>query len=222
MNISFLLLDVCKTLVNFQTANKYVLYVLTEKNAFIRLVLCRWYRIFYRLFGGKEGGLKYKYAILKLLQGENKKKLEEIAKSFFEQHIIANINAEVLNLIDKVKSENSGAKLVVVSAGYDLYLQYLKEYLQIDYMVCSRLSYNGDVFSGKLERDCFSQNKIYELRDHGILQKICFEKAMVVSDSYSDLPLFAVGKYKIAVNPDRQLSFLVGKGWDHISDFLRN
>lgn len=222
MRFTSILLDVCGTLVDFQTANHYVRYVLqsTDKR---RYFISDSYKLFYRIFGGSEGGMKYKNANLMLLKSMSKESLEQHARSYAKDYLLSNLNHAVLGFIQEARNKNSGVKLIIVSGGYDVYLTYIKSYLAANHLVCTELEYENDIFTGHIKGyDCLDAFKILKLHEDGLLRDIDFETTAVLSDSHSDMPLFKLGKYKITVNPDQKLKPFLGKGWLGILNWQDN
>jgi HAD superfamily hydrolase (TIGR01490 family) len=222
MKVSYILLDVCDTLVNFQTANAFTEYVIKKKFPLRRFQLFLFRKIFNNFILRKiliKLGFSLKLMQLSLIKGIQKDELNELAKRFFKQMILPSLNNDVLDFLKQYKS----ADVIIVSGGYDIYLRFLAEYIDASYLIASELDFSSQgKFTGNLKGvDCMGINKVIKLFDAGLLDKLKFEETAVLSDSISDLPLFSLGKYKIAVNPDRELKKLIGKGWYSIKEVLR-
>jgi len=218
MNIKFVLLDICNTTVNIETADKFIEFVLKKTN---RLKLLK-FKILSKIIKTKVGyhslkfmKKKYKFETLKLLKNLKREILEDLSYEFFKKILKPNYNLKTVKFLEKYPN----SKVIIVSGGYDIYLKHLAKDLNIPHLVCSKLKFTKNIFSGELEDlDCIGINKVILLDKYGYLKKIIFEHTAVLSDSISDLPLFSLGKYKIAVNPDKELSKLINKGWLLLND----
>ncbi len=220
MDIKYVLLDICDTLVNFQTADKFVEFVLEKKNLHFKNVKLNLLKLVRNTYIGKifyRRGLNYKLRTLKFIKGLKYEELDYFAFLYYKNIIKHRYNPFVLKFLGKYKS----AKVFIVSGGYDIYIKYIAKDLGIKHIVCSELHFDKNIFTGKLkDLDCMGINKVILLDKKNLLKEIDFETTAVLSDSISDLPLFSLGKYKIAVNPDRELSKLIGKGWFKIEDLI--
>jgi HAD superfamily hydrolase (TIGR01490 family) len=213
-DISTILLDICGTLFPFQTPDKFIDFVITKKGLTLRK--CKMYAIKFIFniplfsFGLKKLNFSRKFALLKLLKNLSLTELRLLGKEFFEELLKPNFCLKTLNFLQNCPNST----IIIVSGGYDIYLKYVADFLGASYCICSELEFVNGKFTGKIKGlDCMGINKVIKLAEAGLLEKISFETTAVLSDSISDLPLFSLGKYKIAVNPDNELKKLVGKGW---------
>ena len=214
-------LDVCGTVVNFQTANRFVEFVIKKTKKDVKFLIPCWKIIFKKFFGSK-GGIKYKYFILKRLQGLKKEELIKIAKEYFEICMRPNINEKLKKLLERLRQLDY--KIIIVSGGYDVYLNFLKEFIGGNILVSSELYFVNGIFTGGIKGlDCIGFNKILKLKEKGILiNKLECKDIVTISDSFYDLPLFSLAKYKIVVNPDVKLSYLIGlNGWYSLDQFIK-
>lgn len=214
MIINFIFLDICGTLVPFQTADVFIEYVLN--NSWKKYLL----KILYLLGRSKvltKFGYKRKFISLKLLNGMTRIELNIISKKFVEENLIPNLNNKILDFIKENKS-----KVIIISGGYDIYLKYLKEYIHAEELVCTRLKFENNKFIGKIEGiDCVGINKIILLKENNLLNDIIFEETAIFADSFSDLPIFALGKYKFILNPDNLLKILNGNIWHDFEKYYK-
>lgn len=216
-----IIIDVCDTLVNFQTANFFVKYVIMNTKSRRKKISFYGKSFLYNLkvFRKFAKILKYslKHSLLYSMQGLTVDELELLGKRFFEEILMRHLNLKVLKFINRY----SNATIIIVSGAYDVYLKHLAKFIGASYYVCSELEFADGVFTGKIKGlDCMGINKVIKLSEAGLLEKIPFEHTAVLSDSISDMPLFSLGKYKIAVNPDKELKKLVGKGWYSIEEVV--
>jgi len=222
MRIDFILLDVCDTLVKFQTANAFAEYVIRKRYPYKQQVL-GFLKMGYSFTLLKKisakVGYPLKFVLLRLMKGITKEELNALAEEFFKRFVLPSLNENVLMFLD----QHQTAKVIIVSGGYDAYLKFISEFIGASYLVSSELEFSRDEkFTGKLRGlDCMGINKVIKLSEKGILSYLNFERTAVLSDSISDMPLFSLGKYKIAVNPDKELKKLIGHGWYSIEEVLK-
>ncbi len=222
LELSFILLDVCGTVFDFQTADLFVKFVLKRYGKGRRGCLAgiidhvsatgigsKLLRI---LFGGR------RKLYVRLLRGIPCAEMQRLGRIFFEEMLRSQVAADVLSFLGRYPE----ADVIIVSGGYRFYLEPLSDFLEADRCVCSELEEVNGILTGRIAGvDCMGIGKVLKLHEYGVLPGIPFERTAVLSDSFSDMPLFALGKYKIAVNPDDMLRKLLGKGWSSILDFVR-
>ena len=221
MKVDFILLDICNTLVKFQTANAFIEYVIERIYPQKRIILTflkKTYAVsaFKKVFN--KVGYPLKFVLLSLIKETQKEELDVLAKEFFEYLILPSFNSDVLMFLEKHKK----AEVIIVSGGYDTYLKYVANFIGASSLVSSELAFSKDgKFTGRLKgSDCVGINKVIKLSERGILHCLDFERTAVLSDSISDIPLFSLGKHKVAVNPDKELKKLIGHGWYLLEEVL--
>jgi len=99
--------------------------------------------------------------ILALFKGQPLKLLQN-AGNTYSNHLLNCVRPSALQRIAWHKSQ--GHRLIMVSASLDVYLQHIAVKLGFDDLLCTRLSCDGDVFSGKIANgNCRSENKVKHL-----------------------------------------------------------
>jgi len=221
MDIHYILLDICDTTINMQTADRFVEFVLSKTSIRRKIKLYFLKSVKKKPFGYiilKKFGVRYKLKILEYLKSLSYDALDSLAKDYYEYELKPKYNKDVIYFLEKFRHK---ARVIIVSGGYDIYIKYIAADLGVDCFICSELKFHKGIFTGKLkDMDCMGINKVLLLEKRNILGQLEFEKTAVLSDSISDLPLFSLGKYKIAVNPDRELKRLIGKGWYTIKEVM--
>lgn len=216
MNDKFAFFDFCETLVNFQTADAYVNYVVHKsKSARIRILSfifrafnkCRIYRSIDRI-SNRNLNL-FKKCMLWLLKGMPEDILDLYARCYFYEKILNNTIPEVLEIMKQKKAD--GYKIYIVSGGYDIYLKYFVEKFQLDGLVCSRLKFKNGKSTGTLTgSDCLGDHKTM------MLNKI-FQRKPYYSESYSDsvtdLPLLTWTNKGIVISKGKS------QNWRHVYNF---
>lgn len=181
------LFDFCETLVNFQTADAFVEYV--RANCKDNKHMHKWNNI--RLFLIKTRIIPilsrllpkisiHKRIVLYQLKGKTKIELSEYAQCFYKNMILPNLIHEVIDELKKLQLQHY--KIVLVSGGYDIYINLFAKDFGIDNenIITTRIKYKNGICMGIIDGlDCLFDNKIKLISEK-------FEKDEIYSISYSD------------------------------------
>jgi HAD superfamily phosphoserine phosphatase-like hydrolase len=200
--------DFCETLVSIQTADRFINYVVdeTKTKSFISnlekfLTLTRLFAIIKLIL--PKLNLSKKINLLKI-RNFNELQLKEIAIKYYEEIIKSNYNHIIL---EKLKQDLEKKNLVmVISGGYDMYLNLFCKEFGIDYLLSSKIEIVESKATGFLKgKDCMFNEKVIQLEKFIWDKKLEFENSIVYSDSITDLPLFnwAKEKYVISYNKNQ-------------------
>lgn len=192
-NERWALFDFCETLVNFQTADAYVRYVI-EKSPTIHSI--RWGK-FLRLLRGLKliqiaERLTFhrislnKQLTLFLLKGKSYKELDKLAKEYYEECIKPNYIQNIYKIMKEKKV--TGYNIAIVSGGYDIYLKYFVEEHHLQALVSTRIGFKGNVCTGRFAGiDCLRSGKVVLLDAFwGSKRPKAYVEAY--TDSKTDLP----------------------------------
>ena len=184
--------DFCDTIVNFQTADNFVLYV--SGNTQNKRIKKRRF-VINAIKGGciikkidKKTGGKFslcKRMVLWQLRGITVDELNKCAEDYYEKEIVPNMYADMLELV--VSHQKDGYLVYISSGGYDVYIErFAKEY-GLDGCFCTKLKYKNGIFTGRMDgKDCMRENKTEMLNAYFSRRP---EQVIAYSDSKSDLPL---------------------------------
>ena len=184
--------DFCETLVNRQTADDFVNFVLAQKET-PNLYLRRLYLFLIDFFDR----LKF-FIVLNKIFGENS--LEKGLRLFslinldevylnqlalkFSNSLKNNLNNNVWKLFEKTDKNNK----VICSGGYDLYLKYFFAEHDIKHLICTEFEFKNSRFTGFwVGKDCMRNEKVKRLERLGLRKDQT--EITVYTDSSSDLPL---------------------------------
>jgi HAD superfamily hydrolase (TIGR01490 family) len=192
--MKLVLFDFCDTLVSFQTADAFVDFVrinsANRKMEFIErinssLKYFKIYSILNRLTPDNRLSKKVK---LFQLKGLNRSELTSFSRRYYQEMIKPKLIPQTIKILkDAVLA---GHETVLISAGYDLYLQYFVTEFGIKHLISSELLFKGDVFTGKLKRkDCYGTEKTHVLNRKFPKNLNGYESIEAYSDSASDIPL---------------------------------
>ena len=196
MSKEVILYDFCGTLVDFQTANAFVLYA--SKCLHIRRSLIDFFRIaLYHTHLMPLANSVYskmsvnKALLLYRLKGYEFSTLDTIAREFYDTQIKPHL---IPQTIQRLKADiNEGKTVAIISGGYDIYLKYFIEEFKIPFLICTKLQFINNIFTGKIiGKDCMGQEKVTRLHDHIPIIKSSTDKISLTlySDSETDIPLF--------------------------------
>ncbi len=193
------LFDFCDTMINFQSADKYVRYVKDHINISSRMHLLETLRRFLvktRLMRvlqhfSREGYVNKKM-LLRQLAGLSEQEMTRLAESFYRELVrpnyIPEVIAEVIAEVMRLKHE--GWRLFIVSGGYDVYLKYAADEFGFEDCISTRLNFQDGIFTGMYKGDdCMNNNKVKMLREYFGREDLKNCDSVAYSDSKSDIPL---------------------------------
>jgi len=189
------LFDFCETIVKFQTADAFVHFVRNQSKDrrmnFINkihsfLVKSRIFAIVEHIF--PKSSLN-KRLILLQLKGFSKSNLRDYAKLYYHNKIKQAFIKTILFEPNKKKEE--GYKVIVVSGGYDIYLNYFVEEFKLDGLISTKIKFNkSNICTGEINGiDCLWSNKVKLLKSYFLKEKIDFSNSFAYTDSITDLPM---------------------------------
>ncbi len=186
-------LDFCGTCVPFQSAPRYIDYTIAHYPRKIARWRRKWYlflekfNLAHRIARWSHGLLLQKEMELRALKGYKEEILVESAQSFYQEIIKPNLIQDIIAAVWKHQAE--GARVVVVSGGFGIYLRYFAKDMNIapDDIISSNIAIRNGHATGKLDGiDCMEENKVKLLEKRFDKSEIY---SIAYSDSYSDLPL---------------------------------
>lgn len=223
LNGDISIFDFCETLVDFQTADRFVYYVLEHErqksDSFIEPV-----RLTLKSLGimklidlsARWTGMHLnKQLLLYRLRGLTKKQIENYAKMYYLEEIRPHFIKPVINKLREDIRE--GLKIVIISASYYPILKYFKDEFEVDMLITNSFQYENDVFTGKmLECDCFGMEKVRRLQRETI--RVNRESKIIksYSDSRSDIPVLRIARQGIVVSKDKSQSWCKKEGFQEI------
>lgn len=204
------LFDFCETLVDFQTADEFVKFVVMKNGVnvrvkFIQLLykILNKLKIFSIIFKICPTWMAGKRLLLLQLSGMPETLLDHYAEEYYNEKLAPHFILPVHEELCKLQKE--GYRIVIVSAGYDVYLRYFCKIHNIQDLVCTKISFSHSKCNGIIDGlDCLLDNKIKLLEAH-IGKCNNREQWCAFSDSITDLPLlkyvgFAYGVKRYSEN----------------------
>ena len=205
------LYDFCDTIVSFQTANPFVLFVLNKMERgklFLKIISLKCVNGFLSKHWRVE-----KAILLYQLKGIEYIKLKELAGEYYKEMIYSHLHHPVLNNIDKLKKE--GYKIYVVSGGYKIYIEYFVKQFGLDGVIANELQEKKGLFTGRLQqKDCMGEAKLERIKSY--FSECIFDDVICVSDSISDLPMLRWGNKGIVISKTAHRKWPDEYGFDQI------
>ena len=186
------LFDFCETIANFQTADAYVDYIreqtkncemLMKDNFRILLRKTKILGILEKLFPKSSIN---KRLVLWQLKGLEKQLLERYAEEYYINIIKPNF---IVVIIEKLRElQNEGWRIVLVSAGYEIYLKYFARDFNIreEDIIAVKIKFNHNICNGTFDGGDRLWDKTEKLNSKIDKDKVF---SIAFSDSISDLPM---------------------------------
>lgn len=203
--------DFCETLVNFQTADAFVEYVVKMNGSgYMRfleifIILLRKVRVI-AIFNKSFPNMAIEKKI-KLLQirGFAYDKLDNLAELFYKEMIKPNLIKPMIE--EMVRLMKQDFEVCLVSAGYSIYLKYFAEEYRIKYVLATEIAFDrsGNRCLGTIVgKDCSRLEKVKRIMANFDFKSINFKESISYSDSFTDLPLLKLTGRGVVVS--RELS----------------
>ncbi|MGS0676889.1 HAD family hydrolase [Shewanella sp. 125m-1] len=197
------LVDFCETLVDLQTADEYIEYCV--KDSFVKVLLIRLMRnrilnkILKKLFKRYKSPKPF---ILRLVKGKNAAFMEKKAKEF---SLLLETDFVIKDVIEEIRElKNNGYRIIIVSGGYDIYINHFMPVL-IDDVISTEIDYFDGVCTGKIKGvDCLEENKVKKIDKYLCGHSLDYETCIVYSDSKTDMPLFNLGETKVVISRESE------------------
>ena len=194
MSKKLVVFDFCETLVTFQTADKFIDYVLenenykkyrwlnTFKNILTKL---RFLAIVSKLFPKLNLSKRLK---LYQIKGVSKIAIDALAIQYYNEVLIHHKIKHLHELL--LKHIDNKDHILIVSGGYAPYIKYFSEIYKLQYSFATEIEFHNNsatgMFSGK---DCLFNQKVVLIETYLRNNKMIFDESIAYSDSITDLPL---------------------------------
>ncbi|EHJ9958441.1 HAD-IB family phosphatase [Vibrio parahaemolyticus] len=211
MNI--VIFDFCETLVDLQTADDYVHFVLKNDGDLKGMLKFKLYKsLFYRVLVKLGFVCSPKLPILKLLKGKKYEKLDKYGKEYIEYITREKSNININKALKDAKLD--GASIFIISGGYDIYIKhFLPDY--IDLLICTELDFRNQIFSGEIKGlDCLGLHKLKKLYDKFPKHDFVRAKTSFYTDHISDLPLLEIVDKPFVVTSHRDLTWALSNKFE--------
>lgn len=193
--MKLVIFDFCETLVNFQTADCFVEYILHQsgrgKRKYNKILTAVLYRLRVialtnKLFPGLNLS---KRMCLYQLQGLPNHEMDSWSKAFVNEKIRPNLIPELM--IKLKEHQQVDDYIVLISGGYEDYLNVFAQQENIPVVMGTRIQIKNNRLTGYFDgADCLHTEKVNRLNEWLSTRNNHFESTVVYSDSITDMPLF--------------------------------
>lgn len=211
------LADFCGTIADYQTFNPFALYVLKHERRMLFMfhkAMKRCFQLAEKAASGIGYEQLYKKVLIYSLKGISQEKLTAYGKSYFHDVADRHLIQETMHLIQQMKNE--GIRIIIVSAGCDLYIRPFAQKYQIYDVIATGLHFHNKKCTGKINgMDCIGKNKTALLERYFAKKLETSEFEAGISDSKSDMPMLALCRRKIIISKDVHQKW-AGSGMEEI------
>jgi HAD superfamily hydrolase (TIGR01490 family) len=186
---SLALFDFCDTLIKGQSISLFLEYLYDQESNLWKKFNIRLNRKFNPFCSNDS--LNYKNYLLRVFRYLDRNQLKMLGKSFCYDVLLKNTRQSVIECLEQHKANN--IKCVIVSGGFDIYLTYFALHYGIEYVISSRLKFEGNQFLGKIDgTECLGKNKITKLNHKLRLDNFDLKNSYAYSDHSSDKYLLSL------------------------------
>jgi HAD superfamily hydrolase (TIGR01490 family) len=149
------------------------------------------------------------------LKGLKKDELRKTFEWVVNNYVMKLLRPDIIALLEKHKKE--GHTTIVLSGSFEDFLEIIKQKLNIDHVVGTKIEVVKDVCSGKVVKPlCFGMNKARLIIDYISQTKLTidFGSSFAYADSIVDIPVLEMVGNPVAVYPDNELRNVAQhRGW---------
>ncbi|WP_396157207.1 HAD family hydrolase [Flavobacterium sp.] len=191
---NLVIFDFCETLVDLQTADFFVDYIIKKEKYYQYLWLkkidfflkkSRILAVINKCFPKFNFSKRLK---LYQIKGVSQEKVNQLAQDYYEEILMNNLIEPVYQLLESHSKNND--TILIISGGYLPYVKYFSEKHHIENYFATKIAYRFGKITGNFdESDCMFDQKVYLLEKFINETNIIYSKSIVYSDSITDLPL---------------------------------
>lgn len=219
--MNLVVFDFCETLVDFQTADRFVDYVIEKerykKYQWVRfitrvLVRLRVIAIINKLFPKVNIAKRLK---LFQIRGVKSSVISALAKDFYQQELMPRLISPLYQLLQQhIKQEDY---ILVISGGYAPYIEIFANEHQLQKYFATEIEITTSKVTGFFAGpDCLYEQKVIFLNQFIRDNDITFTKKIAYSDSISDLPLLTWADEAFVVSKDKSQAWARQYGFKEI------
>jgi HAD superfamily phosphoserine phosphatase-like hydrolase len=218
-NPNLVIYDFCETIVSIQTADRFVDYVADKLNKGRTFSIIEGILIKTRLFAVvnkiyPKFNISKKFNLFKL-RGVKEDDLKLLAIKYYNEVIQPSFNKIIVEkLQDDINNQNI---VVIVSGGYNPYLEIFCSDYKINYLLSSKIKVANGIVSGFLNgADCMFENKVKYVNDLIKKKQFVYKNTIVYSDSITDLPLFKWANESYVISYNKSQNWAVQNDFNEI------
>lgn len=200
----YVLLDFCETVVDFQTFDAFLEYILhLQRPMLYRVCKCKALVYILNKLTSLLAHLGYQIYLKKLFLiactiGLTKDIFYLCGRSFYENVIVNHFIEETLQLIERFKQEN--VTVIIISGGSKFYIEYFAKQYGIQHIISAEILFRCNHSMGWLSQECLGKEKITVLDDYMQKHNLSGDYIYAVTDSESDLPIIERAEKAIIIS----------------------
>ena len=185
--------DFCETLSKFQTADKFVSYVLSDKEIkkskfwvlISRFLGNRYFSIFFnKFFPEYNYGKRMRLLSLRKVKASDLDKLAISYNAYLQKNLITPLYKKMLE-----HSKNQD-HVIIISGGYNTYIQCFAEEHGIEHVCATKIKIKNKISTGTFDGlDCMHNEKLIKVKRYIESTQLKYKKSIFYTDSISDLIL---------------------------------
>ena len=200
----YVLLDFCETVVDFQTFDAFIEYILQKKRPWLyKICNCKFLLFILNKMTAFLTRLGFEFYFRKHLLvactiGMKKDDFKLFGKIFYEEIIRKHYICDTIRLIKRFQEEK--LEIIVISGGLRFYIDCFAEDYGIQHILSAEISTIRNVSMGILKKECLGMEKIIMLDEYMKGHTMFGEVEYAVTDSKSDMPMLRKAKKAIIIS----------------------
>lgn len=200
----YVLLDFCETVVDFQTFDAFIEYILQKKRPWLyKICNCKFLLFILNKMTAFLTRLGFEFYFRKHLLvactiGMKKDDLKLYGKRFYEEIIRNHYIYDTIQLIRRFQQEK--LEIIVISGGSRFYIDCFADSYEIHHVLSAEIFTVHDISMGILKRECLGTEKLIMLDEYMKEHTLSGEFEYAVTDSKSDMPILRKAKKAIVIS----------------------
>lgn len=200
------LLDFCGTVVDFQTFNPFILYILKKKRKYIYNIyskgcfknFCCFANKIWNIFGINDD--YYKTRLVRATKGIAEDEFFDIGKEYYDCYV----NKRIINVVitEILRLQSLGYDIWIVSGGSKYYIDCFSKLYGISNIISTEIEMRNGKSTGRISgKDCVGVNKIHKINtflQNRNLINVSFREG--ITDSIMDIPMLKICEDKLVIS----------------------
>lgn len=213
--MSLVVFDLDNTLINGQSQYYLLLYSVKRKriNFIDALFVFIWFFLYkLNLVKDPRGALSYAYR--KMLRGKRTEEIEAFLSDFCDQVLFKKINQKTIERLKQHQKRSD--RIILMSNALKPLAKIMANFFGIRETLATEPQEENGYYTGKINNEIvYGGNKEKLIKQFVNINE--FSDSYVYADHFSDLPLFKLVKFPVAVNPDKKLlKYAKAHNWEII------
>lgn len=200
------LLDFCKTVVDFDTFDPFIMFVIKKTfpkrskwvcDPIFIAILDIWSRFLWKM--GITQGFKKRF-LVRQVKGVPKDWFIQCGAAYYTEKIRGRMIIPTINFI----KEHKEYRYLIVSGGSDFYIRCFAQEFEIADVISTQLEFVNGICTGKILVECIGQEKRRLLQEYMKVNRVNGLFRVGLADSSSDLPILELCQRKIIISHQKK------------------